>query len=102
MTGAAADHPVGLDALEGAYLKAVWLRMGDAYRAPRRVTTPRLTTISWLDDEAIGHRPRVIVIARRDIPFRACVGLVRRMTPGVSSCGRLSSIVPDEGSSCRA
>jgi 23S rRNA (cytosine1962-C5)-methyltransferase len=28
-TGAAPDHPVGLDALEGAYLKAVWLRMGD-------------------------------------------------------------------------
>ena len=24
-----ADHPVGLDALEGAYLKAVWLRVGD-------------------------------------------------------------------------
>lgn len=30
VTGAAADHPVGLDALEGAYLKAVWLRMGDS------------------------------------------------------------------------
>ena len=29
MTGAAPDHPVGLDALEGSYLKAVWLRMGD-------------------------------------------------------------------------
>lgn len=27
--GAAADHPVGLDALEGAYLKAVYLRMGE-------------------------------------------------------------------------
>ena len=27
--------PVGLDALEGAYLKAVWLRMGDASRAVR-------------------------------------------------------------------
>ena len=34
-TGASADHPVGLDALEGAYLKAVWLRMGDASRAVR-------------------------------------------------------------------
>src|SRR5918993_4799234 len=32
-TGASADHPVGLDALEGAYLKAIWLRMGDASRA---------------------------------------------------------------------
>jgi 23S rRNA (cytosine1962-C5)-methyltransferase len=29
VTGAAADHPVGLDALEGAYLKAAWLLMGD-------------------------------------------------------------------------
>jgi len=29
VTGAAPDHPIGLDALEGAYLKAVWLRMGD-------------------------------------------------------------------------
>jgi 23S rRNA (cytosine1962-C5)-methyltransferase len=29
VTGASPDHPVGLDALEGAYLKAVWLRMGD-------------------------------------------------------------------------
>jgi 23S rRNA (cytosine1962-C5)-methyltransferase len=29
VTGASPDHPVGLDALEGAYLKAVWLRMGE-------------------------------------------------------------------------
>jgi 23S rRNA (cytosine1962-C5)-methyltransferase len=29
VTGAAADHPVGLEALEGSYLKAVWLRMGE-------------------------------------------------------------------------
>jgi len=29
VTGASPDHPVGLDALQGAYLKAVWLRMGD-------------------------------------------------------------------------
>ena len=36
VTGAAPDHPVGLDALEGAYLKAVWLEMGErlpSYRA---------------------------------------------------------------------
>jgi 23S rRNA (cytosine1962-C5)-methyltransferase len=33
-TGAAPDHPVGIDALEGAYLKAVWLRMGEAARVP--------------------------------------------------------------------
>ncbi len=36
VTGAAPDHPVALDALEGSYLKAVWLRMGE------RVTVPRL------------------------------------------------------------
>jgi 23S rRNA (cytosine1962-C5)-methyltransferase len=35
VTGAAADHPVGLEALEGAYLKAVWLLMGE-----RRVVAP--------------------------------------------------------------
>ncbi len=29
VTGASPDHPVGLDALEGAYLKGVWLRMGE-------------------------------------------------------------------------
>ncbi|MGE3818928.1 MAG: class I SAM-dependent rRNA methyltransferase [Isosphaeraceae bacterium] len=34
MTGASADHPVAIDALEGAYLKAVWLRMGDRVTAP--------------------------------------------------------------------
>ena len=34
VTGASPDHPVGLDALEGAYLKAVWLRMGDRVGPP--------------------------------------------------------------------
>ncbi len=34
VTGASPDHPVGLDALEGAYLKAVWLRMGDRNGPP--------------------------------------------------------------------
>jgi 23S rRNA (cytosine1962-C5)-methyltransferase len=29
MTGASADHPVALDAPEGSYLKAAWLRIGD-------------------------------------------------------------------------
>ncbi len=29
MAGASADHPVALDAPEGAYLKAAWLRVGD-------------------------------------------------------------------------
>lgn len=43
VTGAAPDHPVGLDALEGAYLKAVWLRMGD------RVGLPPGTALDGLD-----------------------------------------------------
>jgi 23S rRNA (cytosine1962-C5)-methyltransferase len=30
VTGAAPDHPVGLEALEGAYLKAVWLLLGES------------------------------------------------------------------------
>ena len=34
ITGAAPDHPIGLEALEGAYLKAVWLRMGKAVDRP--------------------------------------------------------------------
>lgn len=34
VTGAAADHPVAIDALEGSYLKAVWLRMGDRGPVP--------------------------------------------------------------------
>lgn len=29
VSGASADHPIGLDALEGSYLKVVWLRVGD-------------------------------------------------------------------------
>jgi 23S rRNA (cytosine1962-C5)-methyltransferase len=29
LTGAAADHPVALSALEGGYLKVAWLRVGD-------------------------------------------------------------------------
>lgn len=29
VTGAAPDHPVGLEALEGTYLKAVWLRVNE-------------------------------------------------------------------------
>jgi 23S rRNA (cytosine1962-C5)-methyltransferase len=33
VTGASADHPVGLEALEGEYLKAVWMIVGDR-RAP--------------------------------------------------------------------
>jgi 23S rRNA (cytosine1962-C5)-methyltransferase len=29
LAGAAGDHPVALDALEGRYLKAAWLRLGE-------------------------------------------------------------------------
>jgi 23S rRNA (cytosine1962-C5)-methyltransferase len=43
LTGAAPDHPVGLDALEGAYLKAAWLRMGDA--------SATLPSLASLDDD---------------------------------------------------
>ena len=34
VTGASSDHPVGLDALEGSYLKAVWLRLGERGAVP--------------------------------------------------------------------
>lgn len=34
VTGAGADHPVSLDAPEGAYLKAVWLRLGERLASP--------------------------------------------------------------------
>ena len=39
VTGAGPDHPVGLDALEGSYLKAAWLRLGD----PTGPARPSLT-----------------------------------------------------------
>ena len=45
ITGASADHPVGLEALEGAYLKAVWLRVGD------RTTLPSMADDPSFDDE---------------------------------------------------
>jgi 23S rRNA (cytosine1962-C5)-methyltransferase len=38
MTGAAADHPVALDALEGSYLKVAWLRVGE--RLPDEIPEP--------------------------------------------------------------
>ena len=49
VTGAAPDHPVGLEALEGAYLKAVWLRVGD------RTATPSMADDMSLDDEDQGE-----------------------------------------------
>ena len=36
VNGASADHPVGLEALEGSYLKAVWLRLGESRPGARR------------------------------------------------------------------
>lgn len=43
VTGASADHPVGIDALEGSYLKAVWLRVGEHFTpAARRESATRL------------------------------------------------------------
>ncbi len=38
MTGASADHPVALDAPEGAYLKVAWLRVGE--RLPEPIARP--------------------------------------------------------------
>jgi 23S rRNA (cytosine1962-C5)-methyltransferase len=38
LTGAAADHPVAIDALEGAYLKVAWLRVGGESRPQDRST----------------------------------------------------------------
>ncbi len=46
VTGAAPDHPVGLEALEGAYLKAVWLRVGD------RTSTPSIADDPTFDEPA--------------------------------------------------
>ena len=46
VTGASSDHPVGLEALEGAYLKAVWLRVGD------RTSLPSLADDPSFDDES--------------------------------------------------
>ena len=45
VTGASADHPVGLEALEGSYLKAVWLRVGD------RTATSSIADDPSFDDE---------------------------------------------------
>lgn len=50
VTGASSDHPVGLDALEGAYLKAVWLRMGDRIGPPPGLVSDELDA----DDDAFG------------------------------------------------
>jgi 23S rRNA (cytosine1962-C5)-methyltransferase len=36
LTGAAPDHPVAIDALEGAYLKVAWLKVGGESRLPDR------------------------------------------------------------------
>jgi 23S rRNA (cytosine1962-C5)-methyltransferase len=39
LTGAAPDHPVAIDALEGAYLKVAWLRVGGEARLLERPQT---------------------------------------------------------------
>jgi 23S rRNA (cytosine1962-C5)-methyltransferase len=40
LTGAAPDHPVAIDALEGAYLKVAWLRIGGESRLLERPAQP--------------------------------------------------------------
>ncbi|WP_435016850.1 class I SAM-dependent rRNA methyltransferase [Tundrisphaera sp. TA3] len=52
VTGAAPDHPVGLEALEGSYLKAVWLRVGERSVMPSLADDP-----SW-DEEGDEHDER--------------------------------------------
>ena len=49
VTGASPDHPVGLEALEGAYLKAVWLRVGERTSTPSLADDPSFDGPS--DDE---------------------------------------------------
>ncbi len=51
VTGASPDHPVGLDALEGAYLKAVWLRMGDRIGPSPGLADDDLGPMESFDDE---------------------------------------------------
>ena len=51
VTGASSDHPVGLEALEGSYLKAVWLRVGD------RTAEPSLADDPSFDDETEAEGP---------------------------------------------
>jgi len=48
VTGASPDHPVGLEALEGSYLKAVWLRVGE------RTAVPSLADDPSFDDDSDG------------------------------------------------
>ena len=47
ITGAAPDHPIGLEALEGAYLKAVWLRVGDRTSSPSIADDPTFDQPEW-------------------------------------------------------
>jgi 23S rRNA (cytosine1962-C5)-methyltransferase len=51
VTGAAPDHPVGLEALEGAYLKAVWLRVGD------RTSNPSIADDPSFDESEVDDGP---------------------------------------------
>jgi 23S rRNA (cytosine1962-C5)-methyltransferase len=50
VTGAAPDHPVGLDALEGEYLKVVWLLVGER-RKPQTADEDAIDR----DDEMMGE-----------------------------------------------
>ncbi len=50
ITGACPDHPIGLEALEGAYLKAVWLLVGDRRR-------PAVVESSTFDDHSPADEP---------------------------------------------
>jgi len=51
VTGASPDHPVGLEALEGAYLKAVWLRVNER-TVPTSETDELLHRNGELDEDS--------------------------------------------------
>ena len=57
VTGASADHPVGLEALEGAYLKAVWLRLGAGTGGASSLDLDQdPTETDWLDEDDADDR----------------------------------------------
>jgi 23S rRNA (cytosine1962-C5)-methyltransferase len=57
VTGAGPDHPVSLDALQGAYLKAVWLRLGDRTGALRSDEPEPPESPPGQEDEGLPEEP---------------------------------------------
>ena len=67
LTGAAPDHPVAIDALEGAYLKVAWLRVGGESRMLDRPSAAR---------EAA--RSNLLTGTRLEATTRNCANILRR------------------------